>query len=102
MQAACSLLTPNSQRTSVLRTTQASFVGHPERRQYCVEGGAFGGFSLTRVVVEDDLDRPFLNTSMECDAELVPNRSDCGTATLANITGVSGRLPVPTPTIPGR
>ena len=70
-----------------LMTPAASFVGHPERRQYCGGVGAFGGFSLTHVVVEDDLPRPFLNASMECSSTYIPTPSSCGTATLANITG---------------
>ena len=72
-----------------LMSPPSAFIGHPERRQYCAEGGDFGGLRMTAVHVEDTLQRPFLNASMEC--SWVPSEhtgpGSCGTATLANISG---------------
>ena len=72
-----------------LMTPAAAFAGHPERRQYCGEGGAFGGLELGRIAVMDTLPRPFLNASMGCSWSPTERSLPgwCGVATLANITG---------------
>ena len=72
-----------------LMSPPSAFVGHPERRKFCAEGGAWGGVSLTGITVEDDAPRPFLNASMVCDFGHValPPGSSCGVATIANMTG---------------
>ena len=72
-----------------LMSPSAAFVNHPERRQYCGEGGAFGGLALGRVTITDAHARPFLNASMGCSWSTSERAEPgwCGIATLANITG---------------
>jgi hypothetical protein len=72
-----------------LMTPTAAFVGHPERRQYCGEGGAFGGLGLGRIAIADTHPRPFLNASLGCTWAPSERSSPgwCGIAMLANITG---------------